>query len=420
MTARTWSMYAPPGDRALAGANSFLARVEPGRLKSFNATPKGSGLSLLFVLDEAEPLKLISSSVPQDAWLPLNLLPPTIELVFNQPVDENSIDNDTFDLITQVSVNDISATGVSFDEDRRILSLPMPTLTGYEGPLVLSARGLRSEAGALLKGTMDLSFQISHGLMHRAGTANELLPKPPGRLQIRRLVASKTQAHVVLRDFLRANRLRQEQIVQVETIERPNRVIETLILWETGSTPHIVGISPSASSSIPEESEFDQIILNFSEPVSEYHLTGADGTDRVFLDSSPVPANWFTKLDTQGALWKISNAGLLNTLGSHNLLLKNIPSLSGDTGGFVNMYSWVVVTGQGGDSTIPYCLSIVGTGDSFINLVEEPVTCTLLVFVNGVFRHPASYTVVGAILTWDPGTEPDPLDEIQVHFRYEP
>lgn len=401
MPAQTRTFYSPPGDLSLGSVNEFLRTVDTEQLNSFLVSPSGRGAMITFSVSKGPPVKLLASSPEEDAWVLPSYIPEEMRFLFSGPIDPSSIGESTFFWVYGGANDTVDPSTVSLLEEGYEVRVPVPVNSSFEGPIALVAQGLKDESGDLVP-TARVGFHVTNGR----------IPKPKGEgsstvsgLRMARLVASGVNPGRLFTDFCIRNSIELSSIVQTEQISREPGIIETFVLWKTGSGyPVLVATDPPLGSTVPEASAVDDLILHFSEPVSAYHAKGLDGTTRIEIDDEPITGSLIEQVDAVGSVWRINSlAGIMDQRGVHTLLVRGLPGIDGLHSRLIRLYSWTVapVGAAAGAENTPRCQTFAGDGvTTGFTLSFTPITCSLHVYVGGVFQHADCYTQAGTALTF--------------------
>lgn len=406
MSTTAKSFYAARGDNSLRSMNAELSRLALTKedFADLQASRQNDGVWLSLIYRDLKQLRLESSSIQHGSWFHKNTTPATIELIFNVPIDASSIVANAFKWITSSTAVGVSPTAVSVLEGGVKLELALPTLTNYTGPVTLTIDKITSARGQKLAAPLSINFQITESNVPKAQSGT---PVPytasltRGLMTIGRVVAAfGMSADAMLRSYIKAKGLENSDILKVVQVAGPERSVELFVLAWQSRSPSVKSTSPLPSSTISQESAPNQILVEFDEEVSSYHLTGQDGINRVFYNGTPlqsVSGITVTKLDDRGMQWLFRSASLFTSAGNHVLTVRNVPNKLGLRPGGIYHIPWQVLPLQ---RPSDYCQDFVADGvSSNFALTAAPIACTLQVFMNGVFQHPDCYSVTGTTLT---------------------
>lgn len=408
--------------------NTFLSRLALDQFVDFDVIPQGNGVRALVTYYPERPIKLIGTSIIQDAWLRSVALPTDIVLAFNTEIDYDLILDNTFEWVRNDSIVGVTKSNITFDNGGRRITLPLPDLTGYLGPLTLTAKALANRAGVVPADRIQVRFNITDAKVPSTGAIAETKAYTEGSMTVKRLHAAiGTNPQELVSNFLRSSGLRHDQILSIKYIKW-ERSTEAFVLWQKLTHPVTTRVAPANGSSIDKQvmdAADNSVFFSFSEAVDEHTLSGADGVDRLLWDGQPL--SYYTspneitlsKTDDIGSAWSISGYEMLATEGVHTLEMRDIRNLNGDRTDTFAYYSWVVVPVPvihadeiigGGGSGMTTCytdsLPVDGTTDAF-TLSGEPEACSTHVYVNGLWCDPSEHTIVGDQITF---VTPPPAD----------
>jgi hypothetical protein len=371
------------------------------------AGPESKKLILTYY--PAPPPVLESSSIRDGAWFHYGFRPQEIRLLFNVPIDVQSITNSTFKLVTPVSTVSINTAAVDVSGREVVVSFD---LSAYTGQIVLTAVGLASQDGIAASRAISIGFTIgseSGSPIPQAPLNTSFKPEKAGRLRISKIVSSPGQTSNMVETFRRYHNIEENRVLRmVQVGSELSGQTETYILWYDRTGPTVVSIAPSQPL-VGNDVDFNYILLTFDEPVSD--LTTAEAV----LTGPGAVSYGVAQISSDATQWSLT--GDFSDPGQYSLSLRGVRNRDGDNLETIEYFGWQVMplelTGSSGGVTDHGALTGLGDDDhtQYHNDARGDARYTPLAHVGaGGAAHSIATTSVAGFLSATDKTKLDALD----------